>query len=275
MTAVQVPVRPTDPPFLIHLAGTDYDTHLHYRRWVSGWRDSPHEQERILNENLHRTDAQGNICQRVVIEAEKRTANAFEPMALTNGAGWESMDQFRKHLLIYAVEQRRKEDAQAGRPLLSVGFYCGCIGNGMPGMIQNYMSDDILNLDNTQDLENFKRNWEPWIQCGVLSELWHDAGTMSIDRNDGNGKVKRWPDVKKLIHSQRKLFGLHGGTEAINYSANHGQWLPYDDVPMWCLSRYILQHDRENSLSWIAPTVPAELAVAGLFKIVLPSLWWI
>ena len=137
MTQVAVPVRPTDPPFHITLAGVDSRTDMMYRRWASGWRDDPKEQERVLWENFHRTDAQGNLCQRVMMECEKRSPNAFEPMALGNGAGWESIDPFKKHLIIYLVEQRRKEDAAAGRPPMSFGFYVGCIGNSMPGMISN------------------------------------------------------------------------------------------------------------------------------------------
>ncbi len=250
MTQVAVPVRPTDPPFLITLASRTTDGDANPRNWGADWMN-PDTAMRYMRESLHRTDANGDWPQRVVIEATKRTPNAVEPMALTNGAGWESIEEIRKHILIEAIFDRRAEDQAAGRPKLSVGFYCGVIGNGQPGMIDNRLSDNVLNLDRDGDLDSFKRNWEPWIQCGVLSELWHDAGSMDRPEQPAGN---RWLAVKNLLEDQKARFGLHGGTEAIKWLSEKGNgnfvWQDYDGVPMWCISRFILQRDPDNELNW-------------------------
>ena len=166
-------------------------------------------------------------------------------MGVGCGASWEAIDPFLKQVIIEITEDRRREDRAAGRPEISVGFYVNSVNNGMPGMILNHTSTGCISLDDDHDLETFKRNWEPWIQCGVLSELNYDAGTHTW----------LWDDVKDLLGDQMERFGLYGMTEAIKWNDNAGRpptrytWAEYQ-IPMWCISRYILQRDSTGQLEF-------------------------
>lgn len=255
MTTVHVPVRPTDPPFMQPLAARTNDGDENPRKWGDQWgrRDQCMAH---LRECFHRVDANGDLCQRIILEPEKRSLDgagaSWGPgvhenghMGLGVGCSWEAIDPFLKQVIIEVTEDRRKEDRAAGRPEISVGFYTNSVNNGMPGMIQNHTSTDCINLDDDHDLETFKRNWEPWIQCGVLSELSFDAGVHNW----------LWDSVKDLLGDQMERFGLYGVTESIKWTSNNGQpptryeWAPFQ-VPMWCISRYMLSRDPLGFLEW-------------------------
>jgi len=209
-----------------------------------------------LREAFHRVDAQGELCRRIILEPEMRSKDgageSWGPgvhenghMGLGMGASWEAIDPFLKQVIIDMTYQRREEDRIAGRPLLTVGFYTNAVCNGMPGMIRNHTSTDCLNLDNDHDLENFKRNWLPWVECGVLSELNYDAGVHNW----------LWPKVKNLLDDQMDRYGLYGMTESIKWDDNGGTppnrytWAKYQ-IPMWCISRYLLSRDPEGKLEF-------------------------
>ena len=167
-------------------------------------------------------------------------------MGVGVGCGWEAIDPFLKQVIIEVTEDRRREDRAAGREEVSVGFYTNSVNNGMPGMILNHTSTDCINLDDDHDLETFKRNWEPWIQCGVLSELNFDAGVHNW----------LWITVRDLVNDQMERFGLYGLTESIKWDDNAGRppnrytWARYQGIDMWCISRYILSRDPLGQLVW-------------------------
>ena len=252
---VNVPVRPDDPPFMMPLAARTQDGDENPRKWSNPWgrRDQCMAHLRAA---FHRTDHNGELCKRVVLEPEKRSLDgageSWGPgvhenghMGLGIGCSWEAIDPFLKQVIIEVTEDRRKEDRAAGRDEVSVGFYTNSVNNGMPGMIQNHTSTGCISLDDDHDLETFKRNWEPWIQCGVLSELSFDAGVHNW----------LWDDVKDLLNDQSERFGLYGLTESIKWTDNSGTpptrytWAEYQ-VPMWCISRYILSRDPLGLLVW-------------------------
>lgn len=241
MSQVAVAVRPTDPVFFIALAARTRDGDENPRKWVHGWKEDPMCMT-AMRENLRRTDARGNLCQRIVIEPEKRGPGANGQITVGPGADWEAIDDFRKHVLIEAVLDRRKEDREVGRPELTVGFYVDAGSDGMPGLITNHMNQNsVPNLD--KDSSRWDRKWLPWVDCGILSEIWYDAGS----RDD------RWDGVRNLLEDQKARHGLHGGTEAIRWNSRDGRnydWAAYIGVPMWCISRYILYRDPQNLLSW-------------------------
>ena len=239
MSQVAVPVRPTDPPFFMALAARVYSDEWP-RKWVNNWRDR-HGCMADIRANLHRTDAQGHLCQRVVIEPEKRGPAANGRITVGPGADWEAMDPFRKHVLIEAVMDRRAEDRLEGRPELTVGFYVDAGSDGPPGLISNHMSAAVPNLD--RDSSRWDRKWLPWVDCGLLSEIWYDAGTATDER---------WDGVRNLLEDQKARHGLHGGTEAIRWNDRQGRsydWADYD-VPMWCISRYMLFRDPNGNVTW-------------------------
>lgn len=243
MSQVAVPVRPDDPPFFIHLASRTQDGDSNPRKWGISWGND----ERAMldfRQNLERRDAQGNLCQRVCIEPEKRSMDGADVphMGVGTGAAWNTIDPFRKQIIIEAVEDRRREDRTAGRPELTVGFYVNSCCNGMgKGMIQNHGSSDVVNLDTDEGLEAFKIAFEPWVECGVLSEIWYDAGFF----RDYKEKVIN------LLGDQKDRYGLHGGTEAIEllHTGQPFEFAPYS-MPCWAISRYLLYRDPLQELTF-------------------------
>lgn len=236
---VAVPVRPSDPPFMQPLASRSLrDTEP--RQWHRPWGDNVLAKG-YLREAFFRRDANGELCRRLILEPERRSLEASGERGVGGGASWEAIDPFRKQLIIDLTFERRKLDRDEGREdeQLTVGFYCGVLGNGHPGMIDNGGVTGILNLDNDHDLDYFRRKWEPWIECGVLSELSHDAGS----------PADRWEAAKNLLNDQWERWGLYGVTEAISHGPGFS-WLPWQGTPMWCLSRYILNRDPNNLLTW-------------------------
>ena len=254
---VLVPVRPDDPPFMHGLAARTnpegrYTGDTNPRKWAIPWGD----RERCtshLRDAFHRRDANGDLCQRLILEPEMRSRDGAEwPHPNENGhigvgcgASWEAIDPFLKQVIIDMTYQRREEDRLAGRPPITVGFYVNAVCNGMPGMIRNHTSTDVINLDRDRDLETFKRNWEPWVECGVLSELNYDAGV----------HPQWWDKVKNLLNDQMQRYGIYGMTESIKWDDNAGRppnrytWAEYQ-IPMWCISRYILSRDPLGQLVW-------------------------
>ena len=228
MTQVTVPVRPDDPPFMHQLASRTginppYAGDANPRKWGILWGD----RERCtahLRAAFHRTDANGDLCQRLILEPEMRSMDgaAWPPpnehghMGVGCGASWEAIDPFLKQVIIDMTYQRREEDRLAGRPPITVGFYVNAVCNGMPGMIRNHTSTDVINLDDDRELEIFKRNWLPWVECGVLSELNYDAGVHE----------QWWGKVSNLIDDQLQRYGIYGMPESSKWTGNvrrHGQ----------------------------------------------------
>ena len=257
MTQVTVPVRPDDPPFMHPWASRTginppYAGDANPRKWSIPWGD----RERCtahLRAAFHRTDANGDLCQRLILEPEMRSMDgaAWPPpnehghMGVGCGASWEAIDPFLKQVIIDMTYERREEDRLAGRPPITVGFYVNAVCNGMPGMIRNHTSTDVINLDDDRELEIFKRNWLPWVECGVLSELNYDAGVHE----------QWWGKVINLIDDQMQRYGIYGMTESIKWTDNGGTpprrytWADYQ-IPMWCISRYILSRDPTGLLVW-------------------------
>ena len=240
---VAVPVRPSDPPFMNPLSARTNDGWENPRRWGNRWSDRRQAGD-LLWEAFHRTDANGDLVQRIILEPERRSVDAAGEMGVGPGADWTAIDPFLKQLIINVTMERRKEDRAAGRDEITVGFYNGYLNNGMAGLISNHTADGVVDLRDDRDLEQFKTKWEPWIECGVLSELNHDAG------------VKAWDEVKELLLQQYTRFGLYGLTEAIRWDRNDGiwptryDWSQYEGVDMWCISRYMLSRDPTGQLAW-------------------------
>ncbi|MBW2559834.1 MAG: hypothetical protein JRE40_03145 [Deltaproteobacteria bacterium] len=256
MTTVVVPVRPSDPPFKIPLAAATSSNQAgddaNPRNWVWKWRDD-NRCAGMLRDQFHRVDAQGNLAQRFIIEAEMRTPNAIDASAVTSGMDWEAMDPFRKHVLIDILEERRAEDLAAGRPLTTIEFYVGSISDGMPGLIRNHTSSGVPTLNNDKGIDNFRRKWEPWIEAEVLSGIWWDAG-VKIDNKGTPLERDRFPLVIDLIEDAYQRYGLHGGTEMIRWNSYSGfwpkqvyDWAPYQ-IPMLAISRSILDRDHDQSM---------------------------
>ncbi len=256
---VKVPVRPKDPPFMQPLASRSQDGWENPRNWSGNWQDYDKAGQHLWD-LFHRTDACGDFVQRIILEPEMRTPDAWGHQSVGGGAGWEAIDPYHKQLIIDITMERRREDRNAGRPEITVGFYNGCINDGMPGLISNHTNRNVVDITTDKGLDAFRRQWEPWVECEVLSELNHDAGTSVANTGP------RWEAVKKLLEQQWVRFGLYGLTEAILWTDNTGTppnrytWAPYDGVDMWCISRFILQRDPIGQLvwPWAHPLQPSE-----------------
>jgi hypothetical protein len=210
----------------------------------------------LRSQFFDRRDAQGNLFHRYIVEPEPRGPNMVDTMAVTSGAAWGAYDPYRRECLIRILEERRDYDRSQGYDLTTMGFYAGCINNGVAGTKSNRTADSVIDLANTRDKAVFLENWGKWIEGGWLSELSWDAG-VKVDYPPRVPEERdRWPLVKNLLKDQKEQFGLHGVTEAIRWTDNTGTWpnkytwAPWDDVPMWCISRYILDRDPLGELTW-------------------------
>lgn len=243
MNSVLVPVRHDDPPYFCFLAQRSQDgiqngrvANENWRHWINLWRSNPLG---YLWGQLHRTDSQGNLCQRVVIESERRTPNGVDPMAVTNGMAWDAIDRDRREIIIECVEQRRAEDRAAGRPELVVQFYTGAINDGFVGCTSNRSSGGVLDVDHDEHWEKFQRAWMPWIECGVLSGLGFDAGMHGL---------RLQPTLDLIRKLRDRIDGWGSFSEAFPFSSHSGGIVTrWDDIPAdietWCLANYILQRD--------------------------------
>jgi len=132
---------------------------------------------------------------------------------------------------------------------MTFGFYCGVDNNGDQWTNDSGTATGCLSLDTDEGKMLFERNFGPWLDLGVLSEVWWDAGA----RPD----TPYWEQVKNLLEDQHARYGLHGGTEAIMNSREGDApwpedivWYPYEGVPMLCVSRFILDRNPALDLRW-------------------------
>lgn len=244
---VAVPVQPNVPPFMVKLASRSNDgikdgevRNENWKEWNGPWIHTPLD---YLWEHLHRTDAQGNVCQRVILETERRTPNGVDAMAVTNGMAWPACDRDRREIIIECVEQRRKEDAEAGRDPLVVQFYTGVINNGFVGSTSNRTSQWILDLDSNAGREKFKQAWFPWIECGILSGLGFDAGAGSARRDDTYALIR---NVENWIDGFLCFTEAHPWVRQNSGIVTEWAEVPAD-IEVWCLSRYKLQRDPDGT----------------------------
>ena len=132
---------------------------------------------------------------------------------------------------------------------MTFGFYCGSKGDGDQLSNSSHTATGVLSLDTKEGTEKFERSFLPWLEMGLLSEVWWDAGA----------RPDRLPDCLNLLNDQLERYGLHGGVEAIPHTRDRDpdtrwpddiRWPGSAPCPLLCLSRFILDRDPSNRLSW-------------------------
>lgn len=243
-----IQVRPTDPIFKYSWAQRSQDGHEgddNQRAYNAAYANDPNQ---FVYDQFHRRDAQGNLCQRYICEPERRTLDADGHMGVGNGR-WHGIPSERRDIIVWNILERWREDDEADRDRMTFGFYCGSIGDGDQWGQSNHMARWIINLDTDQGKMLFERSFGPWLDMGVLSEVWWDAGS----------KSDRLADCLNLLNDQSDRYGLHGGVEAIPHTRDRDAGTPWPgDItwpkvapcPLLCLSRFILDRDPDNLVAW-------------------------
>lgn len=241
------PVRPTDPIFKDNWArrGGGHQGEDNQRGYNAHYQDDPNQ---FVYDQFHRTDSQGNLVQRYICEPERRTLDALGHLGVGNGR-WHGIPEERRDIISWNILERWREDDIEGRPRMTFGFYCGFVGNGDQLGQSNHTADGCISLDTKQGTQQFERSFGPWLEMGLLSEVWWDAGS----------KHDRMPVVLNLLNDQLERYGLHGGTEAIPHTRDNDPATPWpQDIswpqvapcPLLCLSRFILDRDPQEELAW-------------------------
>lgn len=249
MPRVAVPVRSKEPMFVAHLANRSQDSYVdNWRRYNGAYGFQEHAEDRPEHiwEILHRTDARGDLVSRVIIELERRGKDSNGRSHVSFGR-WHGVESELRQFLIEGVEQRREEDRAVGRLELTIGFYVGSWTNGSPYTVNLRTATGQLNLKSKRDRRLWEKSILPWIDCGMLSELWYDAGALG-----GAWDRKHWDRTRSNLDQQMNRYGLYGGTEAYPHTRDRDRstpwpqditWVDPKDTPIHCISRYILDRD--------------------------------
>lgn len=244
-----VPVRPKDPIFLYGWAKRSQDGLEggdRQRGYVLDYLNDPNQ---FVYDQFHRRDARGELVKRYICEPERRTAYRDGSMGV-GGSRWLGIPQERRDIIIWNILERWREDDEANRDRMTFGFYCGSDCNGDQWSQSSHTADGVLNLRRYRDRKKFLRSFGPWLDMGLLSEIWWDAGSRDA----------YYPACRELLEQQSKRYGLHGGVEALRHSRDEDpstpwpsdiKWEEYDRVPRLCVSRFILDRDPANDLTWM------------------------
>ena len=247
MAQVPNPVRPTDPIFRYGWAARSQDGHeggVRQRGYDIGYHNDPNL---FVYDEFHREGA-GGLVQRYLCEPERRTRYADGTFGVGNSRWW-GIPSERRDIIIWNIRERWREDDEADRPRMTFGFYCGSDNYGAQWSQDSWTMDGVLNLQCDRDRRRFLDSLGPWLDMGLLSEVWWDAGS----RDD------YYEDCKELLTEQRRRYGLHGGVESIRHSRDDDPrtpwpgditWEAYDGFPRLCISRFILDRNPANDLAW-------------------------
>ncbi len=249
MPRVAVPVRSKEPMFIENFAQRSQDSFVdNWRKYIGsyGLQDQASDRPEHIWEMLHREDARGNLVSRLIFEPDRRS-RVHDGRMHVSFARWFGVESELRQFLIEGVEERRAEDRAAGRPEMTIGFYVGSFTNGSPYTTNLRTATGQLNLRNRRDRRKWEYNILPWVDCGMLSELWYDAGARST-----NWTQKHWDMTRSNLEQQRNRYGLYGGTEALPHTRDSDSstpwpqdinWIDPGDTPVHCISRFILDRD--------------------------------
>ncbi len=242
-----VEVRPSDPVFWANWAPRTitFDNPRGYRTGTDdseNWLEHP---AAFIYAELHRTDSQGNLCQRYIARMEHGTHNDLHGGRMVPFAVWHGMTSDRRTIIVDAVEARQREDRAAGRPEMTFGIYVAAWNNGTPWVINMHTASHVIDWRDEKEAERWLETIGPWLTTSVLSEVWYDAGS----------SLHNIREMTELLAWQQREFGLHGVTEALFFVRDDDPATPYPGditwhwvAPQMCISRFVMDRDPSNQL---------------------------